>query len=943
MPLDTTIADLLKEKAVNRKLNALNGVTTSDLVQRGLPEPPVPIPNSTNATVQLLSSTGEPPAEKTPAEQAAAAGLVGARSALEAAGLTVGWDPNAKQVIVTDPTSGQSSRLTPKALWGDTSWVSPDDINQVKGQLAAAGVGSAPTVTATTTGAGGNTGGATGGTGTGGGATGTGGTPSLSDTLKAKYPNLTPEQLSRLAELTATGMPEDEAWGAMQKEAAGGKPYLPPGVKPQAAPPAGGAGGGGGNGSGGGTGGGGGGPTGGTGTAGGTGATGGAGTGSSGVGGPASSAVADLTKQWQDFLAQQTARQEAFLKAQQALIDQQAANRRAAVADITKAWETYRTQQGGTLQDFLKSQMANINAQIAARQATGAGLAQDWVTYRNEQMAALNDFLVSQQGLIGQQATNAQGAVADLTAMYRDVQSQVANATNAYLSQMNQSLKSLSDAGVVMYKTYQDQIGRALAILQNQLNQDPQIPESVKIGIQTLRESVVDNAKAVMEEMNGRGLLQSGLTWDEIQKRVLKPVSLQEQQMIASWLDKVHDDMVQTTFRIADLYANSAAPMAQMYYQTTTAPIQAGMDIAKTGLDLTTGQARDAYNVLSGLRKWGTEAQNAALQQQAALAQTGYQARSNLGAQGLDYLSGLKKWESEGQQNALQQAAALGRVGYEAQSDLNNRNFDVLSGLRKWAAEGAASDLQAQSALGQTGYQEGSKLAGQGFDYLTGLRLWQAEQEQKALDAQAKAEQAAADRKWEREKFFFPYENLTAAQKADLDQKKLDREYDTWKALLPYTNLTAADAENLDARWASLDETKRHNLIVEGLSAAAQEQAANRQGWLQKRQATQDEADANTRGVVADIMQMRDGARMKADGTPMTAQEELDEYLADQAPLWLSTVPVDISQVLSAIRYKFPTTTPVLWGTTSLAPKSNQNPPPPSQNDTSTGGTGGPH
>ena len=326
--------------------------------------------------------------------------------------------------------------------------------------------------------------------------------------------------------------------------------------------------------------------------------------------------------------------------------------------------------------------------------------------------------------------------------------------TDAYFQSQQAAIQQLSAAGAAMMKLYNDQYAKALELLQGQLRQDPAIPQSVKLAIQELRKGVAENGNALLEVMNARGILRSGITADELRK-LAESGNVQEQKMLAQWLDQQHADMTKATYALADMYAQSAGTMAQMYYQTTTAPIQAQMNLGQQLYAANTGLAQKAFEISSGLRKWGYE----------------------------------------------QDAAARA--------------------------------------------------------------------------AEAEAAQAAAR-----------------------------QQFEVWKTLLPYQLQTAAQLAQAEQDWARMDETQRHNKVMEGLGQAARNQAADWNTYLQGRNATADQVRQNTAAAVEGIFRIHD----LATELGVDDQTALGKYLAEQVPLWNSDYPVNLSQVLDAIRYKFPTT-----------------------------------
>ncbi len=207
----------------------------------------------------------------------------------------------------------------------------------------------------------------------------------------------------------------------------------------------------------------------------------------------------------------------------------------------------------------------------------------------------------------------------DLRAEYEDFTDTVRSQTREYFDQMNAYAKQMSDAALTMYKMYQDQLANAITLLQQQMQPSTQVPDSVKIAINELRQAVTDNSRVLAEEMNNRGILQSGIAAEEERKLREKGMT-EEQKLLAGWLDQEHEKITRAVFQLANLYAQTAAPSAQMWYQAATTGPQLGMQLAQQAYQTERELAGQGFDFLSKLRQWEAE-QQAAAEQAAAEAQ----------------------------------------------------------------------------------------------------------------------------------------------------------------------------------------------------------------------------------------------------------------------------------------------------------------------------------
>ncbi len=201
---------------------------------------------------------------------------------------------------------------------------------------------------------------------------------------------------------------------------------------------------------------------------------------------------------------------------------------------------------------------------------------------------------------------------------YKDLSGMLANYTaqqqqyfQNYMNQINNIMKQYSDAGIAMLNAYQQQYSQALAQLQQLMQPQKDIPESVKIAINRLKEQTDENIKQLTEEMNRRGILQSGLAAD-MEAKLRKGALTEQQQLLANWLDQQHQQMFQAAMKMADMQAQYAANYANLYQQAYLKPLEMGLGIAETAYKTQAGLSQQAFDIASKLKQWVAEQEESA-------------------------------------------------------------------------------------------------------------------------------------------------------------------------------------------------------------------------------------------------------------------------------------------------------------------------------------------
>lgn len=259
--------------------------------------------------------------------------------------------------------------------------------------------------------------------------------------------------------------------------------------------------------------------------------------------------------------------------------------------------------------------------------------------------------------------------------MFDDYMANLSKQTNSFINSMNSMVQQYGDMGLAMLKAYQDQYSQALAQMQQLMQPQTDVPESVKLAIQLLKEQTDENLKALDEEMIRRGIYRSGLAADMIQK-LRKGQLDEEQQLLAQWLDQQHQQMYNATLQYANMLTNYASGLANVYQSVVMQPLQLGMSAAQTAYQLQSDLASKAFDTAKSLRTWLAEQRQSA--QESALGYASEQAKAQQ-----DY----QKWLVE---ESRKQAAQESLDKYR----------EALLGLRQQALEKGGSNSALLNLLG---------------------------------------------------------------------------------------------------------------------------------------------------------------------------------------------------------------------------------------------------
>lgn len=199
----------------------------------------------------------------------------------------------------------------------------------------------------------------------------------------------------------------------------------------------------------------------------------------------------------------------------------------------------------------------------------------------------------------------------DLSGMLSNYMAQQQQYFQNYMNQINNTMKQYSDAGIAMLNAYQQQYSQALSQLQQLMQPQTDVPESVKIAIDRLKEQTDENIKKLTEEMNARGILQSGLAAD-MEAKLRKGALTEQQQLMANWLDQQHQQMFQAAMKMADMQAQYAGNYANLYQQAYLKPLEISMNLATTAYQTQAGLSQQAFDIASKLKQWVAEQEGSA-------------------------------------------------------------------------------------------------------------------------------------------------------------------------------------------------------------------------------------------------------------------------------------------------------------------------------------------
>ncbi len=175
---------------------------------------------------------------------------------------------------------------------------------------------------------------------------------------------------------------------------------------------------------------------------------------------------------------------------------------------------------------------------------------------------------------------------------------------NKYIDTMNKYMQQYQEAGLAMLKQYQEQYSQAMTQLQQYLNPNPEIPESVKLAIDMLKQQLDENIRVINNELNRRGVYDSRSAVRAIQK-ARESMGQQQAQILADWLDNQHKQMFQAAMQLANMQANFASNYANLYGQAYLKPLELGMNMAKEGFALQQNLSQQQYNMQRELAETG--------------------------------------------------------------------------------------------------------------------------------------------------------------------------------------------------------------------------------------------------------------------------------------------------------------------------------------------------
>ena len=166
---------------------------------------------------------------------------------------------------------------------------------------------------------------------------------------------------------------------------------------------------------------------------------------------------------------------------------------------------------------------------------------------------------------------------------------------NTALNNMNAAIAKQSDAAIKMYQEYQQQFGAALDQLRSLMQPRSDVPESVKVALDMLKQQTDENVKALGEEMNRRGIYQSGIAIDE-ERKLRDKMTMAQRQTLAQWLDEQHKQMYQAALALANMQAQYARGLPNIYAQAYIEPLKQQANLAATEYQMRSGLNKEAYS-----------------------------------------------------------------------------------------------------------------------------------------------------------------------------------------------------------------------------------------------------------------------------------------------------------------------------------------------------------
>lgn len=171
-----------------------------------------------------------------------------------------------------------------------------------------------------------------------------------------------------------------------------------------------------------------------------------------------------------------------------------------------------------------------------------------------------------------------------------------------YLDQVNNFTKQYGEAALAMLNAYQQHYHQALQQLQQLMQPDTRVPETVKLALSMLDKSLQENLQQLAEEMNRRGIYQSGLAMD-MERRMREGALTEKEKILAQWLDEAHRRAYDAALRYADYLTRYAEGLTGVYQAAQLEPLKLAQLAAEQAYKLTSGLAESRYQAEAGLRE----------------------------------------------------------------------------------------------------------------------------------------------------------------------------------------------------------------------------------------------------------------------------------------------------------------------------------------------------
>ncbi len=290
---------------------------------------------------------------------------------------------------------------------------------------------------------------------------------------------------------------------------------------------------------------------------------------------------------------------------------------------------------------------------------SGAGTNMDWLPV---QQTGANDMMLGQYDPLGQAQRLPQEMQYPQEMPYE--MPQVPNFEMEYQQMMN-VIQQAEQQNSALAATYMNQFTSYLDQMEAQIRdqyaqQGQTIDPATQAALAQIRQEVGRRREGLMEEMNRRGLLQSGV-WLEMESRILNNQLTSEEQLLAGRLSDMQNRMTDSLMGLANQRLNTMGQMAQTSMQNQQAfgnmQVQAMQQMQSK---------QDQWN------QWWAQQAETAKQQQQAQAQWNYEQQWNRDKQVANWTGTIPQgYPGAGQQTMDAKSAST--TGAKGNNSLTNQ------------------------------------------------------------------------------------------------------------------------------------------------------------------------------------------------------------------------------------------------------------------------------